>query len=151
MSKGNTATEAPVEDAGEFDTDLQAAAKAADLKAQGKRQATPDPKPGKGKGKATAKAKPKAAKAEKPTPTVQELDAEIAKRQTLRDKHSKAFNAYRKADAALRTAKKKGEAVGPHEAAKDKARAGHNSYMQAYTQQKVLLKRRTELYGAPKS
>jgi hypothetical protein len=70
-----------------------------------------------------------------------ERKAQVAKAKAEMDKHRKAFNAYRGADAQLRKAKKNGTAPeAKHTTAKDKNRAGHNAFMTSYTLRKRLLK-----------
>jgi hypothetical protein len=72
--------------------------------------------------------------------SAKERDAQVAKATAEMDKHRKAFNNYRQADAHLRAAKKNGKAPeARHENAKDKNRNGHNAFMAAYTRRKRLL------------
>jgi hypothetical protein len=88
-----------------------------------------------------ATTKPKAEQAK--APTAKELDAQVAEAEADMTKHSKAFNAYRGADAKLRAAKKNGEAPeSRHEQAKEKNRKGHNRYMAAYARRRRLLAQR---------
>jgi hypothetical protein len=76
----------------------------------------------------------------KPKLNAAERKAQVAKAEAETKKHVKAFNGYRLAHDKAAAAKRNGEAVEPHVAAKEKQRKGHNLYMAAYTRRKRLLK-----------